>query len=93
VNESVYRFWSKRQSRPKLKAFSKKKVLKKRDIKDFKKDILQKSGTVPLKSTQPIQNTLNILLKLFTVNELQFKINTLKNSSENNSLMLAILEY
>jgi len=37
---------------PKFKAFYKKKRLKRRDIKDFRRDILQKSGTVPPKSAQ-----------------------------------------
>jgi ribosomal protein S30 len=37
---------------PKIKAFFKKKCPKKRDIKDFRRDILQKSGTFPLKSAQ-----------------------------------------
>jgi len=37
---------------PKFKAFYKKKSLKRRNIKDFRQDILQKSGTVPPKSAQ-----------------------------------------
>jgi hypothetical protein len=42
----------KKRDTPKFKAFSKKKGLKMRDIKDFRRDILQKSRTVPLKSAQ-----------------------------------------
>jgi hypothetical protein len=42
----------KKRDTPKFNAFSKKRGPKKRDIKDFGRDILQKSGTVPPKSAQ-----------------------------------------
>jgi hypothetical protein len=42
----------KKRDNPKFKAFFKKDGPKKRDIKDFRQNILQKIGTVPLKSAQ-----------------------------------------
>jgi len=42
----------KKWDRLKFRTFSKKKSLKKRDIKHFRRDIPQKSGTVPQKSAQ-----------------------------------------
>jgi hypothetical protein len=41
----------KKKNRPKSKAFYKKKGLQKRDIEDFRQNILQKSGAAQLKST------------------------------------------